>query len=183
MLGVIIGVASVIALVAVGQGATAGITSRLEVARDEPADDRAGCLAHRRARGARGVGDDAHRRRRDGDRPLDTVAAVEPELTTQAVIIAGVNNTTTSIVGTTPDYLAVRNFTIWQGSFLTDVAVDQALRVAVLGATTADDLGLDATSVGSDDPDPRAAVRGHRHPAAQGRRRASPTRTTRCSSR
>ena len=38
---------------------------------------------------------------------------------------------------------------MWQGSFLTDTAVEQALRVAVLGSTTADDLGLDKSSVGS----------------------------------
>ena len=39
---------------------------------------------------------------------------------------------------------------MWQGSFLTDVSVDQDLRVAVLGATTADDLGLGAADLGTE---------------------------------
>jgi putative ABC transport system permease protein len=39
---------------------------------------------------------------------------------------------------------------MWQGSFLTDVANRESLRVAVLGSTTADDLGLDENSIGSE---------------------------------
>ena len=53
-------------------------------------------------------------------------------------------------MGTTADYATVRAYDIWQGSFLSDTAVDRELRVAVLGATTADDLGLDASSIGTD---------------------------------
>ena len=64
--------------------------------------------------------------------------------------MAGDKNTTTSVVGTTADYLAVRTYEIWQGSFLTDVANQESLRVAVLGSTTADDLGLDEDSIGSE---------------------------------
>ena len=56
---------------------------------------------------------------------------------------------TTSIVGTTAAYATVRAYDVWQGTFLTDVAVDAALRVAVLGATVASDLGLGATAIGT----------------------------------
>ena len=58
-------------------------------------------------------------------------------------------NTTTTILGTTAAYSYVRNTEIWQGSFLTDASVEFRIRVAVLGATTADDLGLGASSIGS----------------------------------
>ena len=64
--------------------------------------------------------------------------------------MAGDENTTTSVVGTTADYLAVRTYEMWQGSFLTDVANQESLRVAVLGSTTADDLGLGKDALGTD---------------------------------
>jgi putative ABC transport system permease protein len=53
-------------------------------------------------------------------------------------------------VGTTPAFPDVRSYTVWQGSFLNQAAVDGSLRVAVLGATTADTLGLTETAVGTD---------------------------------
>ena len=65
-------------------------------------------------------------------------------------MVAGTKNTTTTVLGTTQDYPTVRAYTMWQGSFLTDTAVEQALRVAVLGSTTADDLGLDQSSIGTE---------------------------------
>jgi len=149
MLGVIIGVASVVALVSVGEGATSGVTSRLQGLGTNLLTVTPGATTTGFTRGAAGSAttltlDDA-----DAIKGLAGVAAVEPERSTQALVVAGRQNTTTSIVGTTTDYLYVRAYTMWQGSFLTDPAVDAGLRVAVLGATTADDLGLDESSIGS----------------------------------
>ncbi len=62
---------------------------------------------------------------------------------------AGAKNTTTTVIGTSSSYPQVRAYEVWQGSFLTDVSVDQNLRVAVLGTTTADDLGLTSSDLGS----------------------------------
>jgi putative ABC transport system permease protein len=78
------------------------------------------------------------------------VAAVAPELSTQKLVVAGDSNTTTTIVGTSAAYASVHNDSIWQGSFLTGPSDGLALRVAVLGATTASDLGLGANAVGTD---------------------------------
>jgi putative ABC transport system permease protein len=78
------------------------------------------------------------------------VAAVAAEVSTQAVVVAGDLNTTTTVTGTNADYLAVRAFEVWHGSFLTGVAVDEELRVAVLGATTADALELTGDALGTD---------------------------------
>jgi putative ABC transport system permease protein len=64
-------------------------------------------------------------------------------------VVAGAKNTTTTVIGTTADYPTVRAYTIWQGSFLTPASVDAGLRVAVLGAKTADDLGLGASAIGT----------------------------------
>ena len=86
------------------------------------------------------------------------MAAVAPEVSTSALVVAGDENTTTSIIGTTSGYQQVRNETLAEGAFLNDVSVEEALRVAVLGATTAEDLGLDA-GARRHRPSPSAASR------------------------
>jgi putative ABC transport system permease protein len=140
MLGVVIGVASVVALVGVGQGTTSNITTRLaslgtnlltisptgsSTAKPLTLDDAAAVAT------------------------VDGVAAVAPEVQTSATVTVGTRSTTTSLIGTSADYARVRAYDVWQGSFLTDSTVEAGLRVVVLGATTASDLGLDATSLGT----------------------------------
>ena len=149
MLGVIIGVASVIALVSVGQGATSGITARLQGLGTNLLTITPGATRTGATRGAAGSSttltvDDAA-----AVGQIENVAAVAPELSSQQLVVAGDLNTTTTIVGTTAAYATIRNYELWQGSFLTDAAVDGSLRVAVLGATTADDLGLGASAIGT----------------------------------
>ena len=141
MLGVVIGVASVVALVGVGQGTTANITNRLaslgtnlltisptgsSTAKPLTLDDAAAVAK------------------------VDGVAAVAPEVQTSATVTIGTRSVTTSLIGTSADYATVRAYDVWQGSFLTVPTVDAGLRVVVLGATAASDLGLDATALGSD---------------------------------
>jgi putative ABC transport system permease protein len=149
MLGVIIGVAAVISLVDVGEGATRGITNQLAGLGTNLLTINPGRTFSGGTFGAAGSAttltiDDA-----TAISKLDGIAAVAPELSTSAFVVAGNQNTTTTIVGTTPSYAAVRNYELWQGSFLTDVTETSALRVAVLGATTATDLGLGASAIGS----------------------------------
>ena len=140
MLGVVIGVASVVALVGVGQGTTANITSRLaglgtNLLTISPTGRTTthGLTLEDAAAIAKVAG----------------VAAVAPEIQTSAAITVGTKSTTTSVVGTSAQYALVRAYDVWQGSFLTDATVGSGLRVAVLGATTASDLGLDASSLGT----------------------------------
>jgi putative ABC transport system permease protein len=140
MLGVIIGVASVVALVGVGQGTTSNITSRLSslgtnlLTISPSGNSTTHPLSLDDATAVSGV---------------DGVAAVAPELQTSATVTYGTQSDTTSVIGTNADYARVRAYDVWQGSFLTDTAVASGLRVAVLGATTASTLGLDQTSIGS----------------------------------
>ena len=149
MLGIIIGVASVVALVAVGQGASSGITDQISSLGTNLLTINAGATFNGGIRGAAGSAttltlDDA-----TAISELDGVAGVAPELSTSALVAAGSENTTTTILGTTQNYPTVRAYDLWQGRFLTDTSVEQSLRVAVLGSTAADDLGLDASSIGS----------------------------------
>ena len=149
MLGVIIGVASVVALVAVGQGATSGITARLQGLGTNLLTVNPGSSTQGFTRGAAGTATSLTADDANAIAALNGVAAVEPEISSQQLVAAGSLNSTTSIVGTTADYATVRAFTIWQGSFLTPATVDAGMRVAVLGATTADDLGLGANAIGA----------------------------------
>jgi putative ABC transport system permease protein len=140
MLGVVIGVASVVALVGVGQGTTANITSRL-----------AGLGTNLLTISPTGRTSTSPLTLEDAAAiaKVDGIAAVAPELQTSKSIVAGTKSTTTSVIGTSAAYAQVRAYDVWQGSFLSDALTDRGLRVAVLGATTASDLGLDATSIGT----------------------------------
>jgi len=112
MLGVIIGVASVVALVGVGRGTTSTITTRLNalgtnlltISPSGRASTSALTTEDATAIGA-----------------LPGVAAVAPEVQTQAVVAtSATNTTTTSVVGTTADYALVRAYDVWQGTFPTE---------------------------------------------------------------
>ena len=149
MLGIVIGVASVVALVGIVQGATSSITKQLEGLGTNLVTVNPGATLSGFTRQAAGSSttltfDDATAIGR-----LTGVAAVAPEISIQKLVVDGGQNTTTSIVGTTSAYATVRNFAVWQGSFLTQAAVDHSLRVAVLGATTATDLELGASDLGA----------------------------------
>jgi putative ABC transport system permease protein len=139
MLGVIIGVASVVALVGVGQGTTSNITTRLSSLGTNllTISPTGNTSTHPLSL------DDA-----TAIAGLDGVAAVAPELQTSATVTYGTQSDTTSVIGTNASYAQVRAYDVWQGSFLTDPSVSSGLRVAVLGATTASTLGLDQTSIG-----------------------------------
>jgi putative ABC transport system permease protein len=142
MLGVVIGVGSVVALVGVGRGTTANITASLNSLGTNL------LTISPSGFGGSGAGltlDDAA-----AIAALDGVAAVAPELQTQATIGTSATNTvSTSIVGTSSAYAYVRAYDLSYGAFLSTVDVEQSLRVAVLGATAATNLGLDTDAVGS----------------------------------
>jgi putative ABC transport system permease protein len=149
MLGVIIGVASVVALVSAAQGATKGVGDRLQALGTNLITVSPGSTQTGATRGAIGSAttltlDDAN-----ALATLEGVQAVAPQLTTNKLIVAGSKNETARLVGTTPAYLSVFAYQMWVGSFLNEASVDHNLRVAVIGATTADNLGLTDASLGS----------------------------------
>jgi putative ABC transport system permease protein len=149
MLGIIIGVASVVALVSVAQGATKGISDRLQSLGTNLLTVSPGFTQTGATRGSIGSAttltlDDA-----SALAGLDGVQAIAPQLTTNQLVLAGTKNETARIIGTTPGYLEVFAYQMWTGTFLNQASVDHNLRVAVIGSTTADNLGLTDTAVGS----------------------------------
>jgi putative ABC transport system permease protein len=149
MLGIIIGVASVVALVSVAQGATAGISDRLQSLGTNLITVTPGATRTGATRGAAGSATTLTLDDSNSLATLDGVQAIAPQLSTSKLIVVGSQNETTRVIGTTPGYLSVFAYQMWVGSFLNSASNDHNLRVAVIGATTADNLGLTETSIGS----------------------------------
>lgn len=150
-LGVVIGVAAVVALLAVGQGAQRQLTERIASLGTHLVSVQAGASFSGGIRGGAGSAttltqDDATALQR-----LPGVAAVAPELSVgNALLVAGRLNTTTPVTATTRAEASVRGYDIQVGAFLSDHDVAVGLRVAVLGPTTVSDLGMTPRSaVGS----------------------------------
>jgi putative ABC transport system permease protein len=154
MLGIIIGVASVVALVSVAEGATAGVSARLQALGTNLITVSPGFTITGATRGAGGSATTLTLADASALANLDQVANLAPEITTSKLVmvndkLGGAQNETARIIGTTPAYLDVFAYSMWAGSFLNQPAVDNNLRVAVIGATTADNLGLTPAAVGS----------------------------------
>jgi putative ABC transport system permease protein len=150
MLGVVIGVASVVALVGVGLGATSGITARLEGLGTNLLTVSPGSTRTSFTRGAAGSATTLTEEDAAAIETLPGIAAVEPEVSTQGFIVAGTENTTTTLLGTTSAFPRVRAYEVANGGFFNQASVDHGLRVVVLGATTASDLGLTGDVVGTE---------------------------------
>ena len=150
ILGIVIGIASVITMVAIGQGAQASIASSIESIGSNLIIVRPG--AQRTAGVSSGAGSSATLTVDDANaikNEIANVSAVAPEDSKRAQVTAKGTNTNTQIVGTVSDYATVRNIAMDSGTFITDQAVKSSAKVAVLGATTRDDLfGVNANPVG-----------------------------------
>ena len=149
MLGIIIGVASVVAHVSVAEGATKGISNQLQSLGTNLITVSPGFTRTGATRGAIGSATTLTLEDANSLAALDGVQAIAPELSTSKLVVVGSQNETTRVVGTTPGYLSVFAYTIWAGTFLNQASVDNNLRVAVIGATTADNLSLTPGSIGS----------------------------------
>jgi putative ABC transport system permease protein len=140
-LGIIIGVASVVAMVAVGNGAQASITKQVSSLGENLLTVFAGS---RRSGGVNsGLGSASTITLADADairREVTDVAAVSPEDSTSAQAIANGRNWSTTIAGESPDYLKIRDWKLTSGSMFTEREVRSAAKVAVIGSKTANEL-------------------------------------------
>lgn len=150
-LGVVIGVASLVALIGVGQGTTKALTARIAGLGTNLLSINAGGSVVGGIRGASGSATTLTLGDATAISAIPGVAAVAPETTVgSAVIVDGQQNTTTTLTGTTPAAATVLNYQIQMGTFITPVELAKGLRVLVLGPTTVADLNLTpAEAVGS----------------------------------
>jgi putative ABC transport system permease protein len=147
MLGIIIGNASVITMVGVGQGAQRYASGQFESLGPNVLFIIPG-------------GDNARQSSLDIPRTLTlddakaiaaqvpSVEAVAPQLQSQRLITYGNKRSDTAIMGTTPEYTIVRDFDMEKGRFFTDLDVQRRTRVAALGADTAKKIFGDTDPIG-----------------------------------
>ena len=143
LLGIVIGVAAVISLMAIGHGAQEAVTSNIESLGTNLLFVRPGEASTGGIFG--GLGSASTLTLEDSYALLDpvlapSVSAVAPELSTGAQVVAGRNNTFTQVLGVTPDYESVRNYDVASGQFISNGHVDNRSEVAVLGARVAESL-------------------------------------------
>ena len=134
MLGVIIGVAAVVTLLALGAGVQASIDSQIT----SMGTNQLNISANRRVSGARLTSDDVTALEDKFNVP--DASAVVPQLNGNSSVSFGINKDTPEIFGTTPDYFSVKNVAIAKGEFFSQSDVDLRLRVAVVGPTLATNL-------------------------------------------
>ncbi len=149
MLGIVIGVAAVIAMVAVGSGATQRIQEQIQAIGSNLILVIPGSVTSNGVRLGSGATvtlseDDAKAIAAE----CPAVSAVAPSVRGAAQITFGNSNWATSIVGTTPDYLAIREQTVVLGNPFTVDDVNSAAKVALLGQTVAQNLFGDADPTG-----------------------------------
>ena len=150
-LGIIIGVAAVVALMAIGQGSQASITSTITANGANLLTVRSGASNSGGIGG--GVGSSQTLTTEDAEALADTnnvpdASLVSPEYNGNGQLVAGSLNTSAQIVGATPAYLEVHNASIATGDFITDENESSRASVVVLGANVATTLFPDGDAVG-----------------------------------
>lgn len=150
ILGIVIGIASVITMVSIGQGAKNSIESSIESIGSNlimvmPGSQRVGGINQGGGSSQSLTIEDATAIKNE----VSNIKAVAPSITKRSQLTAKENNTNTQIIGTNMDYLTARNITMDVGSFFNDTQLKSSAKVAVLGPTTRDDLfGTNANPIG-----------------------------------
>jgi len=151
ILGIVIGIASVIAMVSIGQGAQSSIESSIQSIGSNlimvmPGMQRGFGGGASSARGSSQTLTQADANAIKSG--ITSIRAVASSLSARYQVTAKGTNTSTSINGVTSAYAQVRSVTVAQGSFISDQHDSNLSKVAVLGPTTRDDLfGEDAANV------------------------------------
>jgi len=141
MLGIIIGVASVITMLAIGQGSKKSIQSQIaemgsNMIMIQPGADMRG-----------GVRQDASSmetlKLTDYQSIKDNckyISAISPVVNSSGQFIYGSNNTPSSIYGVTEDYLTIRQLSVADGEMFTDADIKSSTKVCILGKTVVNNL-------------------------------------------
>ena len=148
ILGIVIGIGSVIAMVSIGQGASGSIQSRIEsigsnLIQVMPGMQRSGGISS-------GWGSSQTLTQEDAAAIVSEISlakAVAEEISSRYQVTAKGTNTNTSVVGTVASYLSVRNIEMDLGVFITEQNIKSLSKVAILGSGARDDLFGEGTDV------------------------------------
>jgi len=148
MLGMVIGVAAVILMLAIGQGAQAMVRSSIESMGSNLFIIMSGATTSGGARVAGGMAPTLTFSDADAIRGLGDIVAAAPVSPGTAQLIYGGLNWNTSVYGTTPDYAVVRDWPMESGGFFSEADVRSGARVVVIGAVVARELFGDEDPIG-----------------------------------
>jgi len=149
MLGVIIGVASVITMISLGAGARASIDAQIQAQGVTLIYVSAGSFGHGGVR--QGTGTTSKLTMEDAEamaQQVPTIGLWTPVVRGRAQVVAGNQNWNTSVEGGNTDYVAVRNWVLTSGANFTPRDLLVADKVCILGATVAETLFPDQDPVG-----------------------------------
>ena len=147
MLGIIIGVASVITMLAIGQGSKRSIRDQISEMGSNM------IMIHPGADVRGGVRQDASAmetlKLQDYEDIVDEtrfVSAVSPSVNSSGQAIYGANNAPTTVYGISPDYLEIRRYKVEDGDMFTEQDIQTAAKVCVVGKTVVDNLFPDGSN-------------------------------------
>jgi putative ABC transport system permease protein len=149
ILGIVIGIASVIAMISIGQGATGQIQASIEGLGSNLLTVMPGAMRTGVMMAARGTAQILKEDDVEVLRPISGVVSVVPvnQRTFQIVAPNG-NNTRTNVIGASAEIFQVREISLESGSFFNEEQVRNISRVAVLGKNVAEDLFTDENPIG-----------------------------------
>jgi putative ABC transport system permease protein len=142
MLGIIIGVASVIALMSIGKGSTVEILSNIEsmganLITISPAMNFG-------VGGVRGAGGGSQTLTMEDAEAISErisyISSVAPSSSSNLQLVVGSENTNSQVIGTTPEYVSVANLKLASGAFFSEQEYERGAKVAVLGSDVAETL-------------------------------------------
>lgn len=149
VLGIVIGIGSVIAMISIGQGSKNAIESKIESLGSNlilvtPGARRVAGVSQGRGATQTLTIEDAEAIKEN----ISSVKNLDTEVSSRYQIVAKGTNTNTQVMGTTSSYTSIRNVEIDEGEFITEQNVNSIARVAVIGPSVRDDLfGEGATNV------------------------------------
>jgi len=141
ILGIVIGISSVITMVSIGQGSQKSIEKQIQSIGSNLIMIYPGSQSSGMVRGARGEAqtlkvDDVEAIRSE----IQGISGVAPEISKRYQAAYKGNNTNTRVLGVTPEYSSVKNVEIESGMFITEQHLKKSSKVAILGPTVAEDL-------------------------------------------
>ncbi len=140
MLGIIIGVASVITMLAIGQGSKNSIKAQISEMGSNMIMIHPGSMQRG---GVRQSADDMKSLEVSDYEALQTlpgIAAISPSVNSSGQLVNGNNNYPSTIYGVTPDYLDIRKLKVKEGAMFTEHDIKSAAKVCILGKTVVDNL-------------------------------------------
>lgn len=143
MLGVIIGIGSVIALISLGQASQKSVQNQIKALGSNLLTVMPGAQRSEGVRGAAGGATTltyADAKAIQDSPEITTVKNVSAEFRRNAQATSGRNNTNTQISGVTPEYAVIRNISLASGAFISQQHVAGMSKVAVLGSQVSEDL-------------------------------------------